>query len=111
MKAIRYYRYGAPDVLELRDVDMPAVGDDDVLVRVRAASVNPLDSADKNCQALAARLPGTGLRCTPVSSRAHKYAYRPRTLDSRRAIVRAGGVRSSRTPPITDAARGHGLSA
>jgi len=43
MKAIRYYRYGPPDVLELRDVDMPAVGDDDVLVRVRAASVNPLD--------------------------------------------------------------------
>jgi NADPH:quinone reductase-like Zn-dependent oxidoreductase len=43
MKAIRYDRYGPPDVLELRDVDMPAVGGDDVLVRVRAASVNPLD--------------------------------------------------------------------
>jgi NADPH:quinone reductase-like Zn-dependent oxidoreductase len=43
MKAIRYVRYGSPDVLELRDVDKPAVTDDDVLVRVRAASVNPLD--------------------------------------------------------------------
>jgi NADPH:quinone reductase-like Zn-dependent oxidoreductase len=43
MKAIRFDRYGPPDVLELRDVDMPAVGDDEVLVRVRAASVNPLD--------------------------------------------------------------------
>jgi NADPH:quinone reductase-like Zn-dependent oxidoreductase len=43
MKAIRYYRYGPPDVLELRDVGMPAVGDAEVLVRVRAASVNPLD--------------------------------------------------------------------
>jgi NADPH:quinone reductase-like Zn-dependent oxidoreductase len=43
MKAIRYHHYGSPDVLELRDVDVPAVGDDDVLVRVRAASVNPLD--------------------------------------------------------------------
>lgn len=43
MKAIRFERYGPPSVLELRDVDMPAVGDDDVLVRVRAASVNPLD--------------------------------------------------------------------
>jgi len=42
MKAIRYYRYGPPDVLELRDIDRPAVGDDEVLVRVRAASVNPL---------------------------------------------------------------------
>ncbi|HEY6275384.1 MAG TPA: NAD(P)-dependent alcohol dehydrogenase [Streptosporangiaceae bacterium] len=43
MKAIRYYRYGPPDVLELADVDMPAVGDDELLIRVRAASVNPLD--------------------------------------------------------------------
>jgi NADPH:quinone reductase-like Zn-dependent oxidoreductase len=43
MKAIRYYRYGPPDVLELQDIDPPAVGDNEVLVRVRAASVNPLD--------------------------------------------------------------------
>src|SRR5215468_6179906 len=43
MKAIRYYRYGPPEVLELSDVDMPSVGDDEILVRVRAASVNPLD--------------------------------------------------------------------
>jgi NADPH:quinone reductase-like Zn-dependent oxidoreductase len=43
MKAIRFDRYGPPEVLQLRDVDMPAVGDNDVLVRVRAASVNPLD--------------------------------------------------------------------
>src|SRR5215813_346543 len=43
MKATRFDRYGPPEVLQLRDVDMPAVGDNDVLVRVRAASVNPLD--------------------------------------------------------------------
>jgi len=43
MKAIRFDRYGPPEVLQLRDVDMPVVGDKDVLVRVRAASVNPLD--------------------------------------------------------------------
>lgn len=43
MKAIRYRRYGTPDVLEFEDAPMPAVGDEDVLVRVRAASLNPLD--------------------------------------------------------------------
>ena len=43
MKAIRYHRYGSPDVLALEEVDLPVAGDNDVLVRVRAASVNPLD--------------------------------------------------------------------
>jgi NADPH:quinone reductase-like Zn-dependent oxidoreductase len=45
MKAIRYYKYGSTDVLELEDVNMPVVGDDDILVRVSAASVNVLDNA------------------------------------------------------------------
>jgi NADPH:quinone reductase-like Zn-dependent oxidoreductase len=43
MKAMVYDRYGSPDVLELRDVDEPALTDDGVLVRVRASSVNPYD--------------------------------------------------------------------
>jgi NADPH:quinone reductase-like Zn-dependent oxidoreductase len=40
MKAIVQDRYGSPDVLELRAIDKPVVGDDDVLVGVRAAAVN-----------------------------------------------------------------------
>src|SRR2546430_6913049 len=43
MKAIVVQKYGSPDVLELKDVEKPAVEDDGVLVRVRAASVNPAD--------------------------------------------------------------------
>ena len=43
MKAIVHERYGRPDVLELRDVDMPEIADEQVLVRVRAASVNPVE--------------------------------------------------------------------
>ncbi|MBO0867141.1 MAG: NAD(P)-dependent alcohol dehydrogenase [Micromonosporaceae bacterium] len=43
MKAIRYRRYGPPGVLELADVARPVAGADDLLVRVRAASVNPRD--------------------------------------------------------------------
>lgn len=35
--------YGSPDVLELRDVEMPRIDDQGVLVRVHAASVNALD--------------------------------------------------------------------
>jgi NADPH:quinone reductase-like Zn-dependent oxidoreductase len=41
MKAIVQDRYGSPDVLELRDIDKPEVGDHDVLLRVRAAGVDP----------------------------------------------------------------------
>jgi NADPH:quinone reductase-like Zn-dependent oxidoreductase len=43
LKAITYHRYGPPDVLEFQEVDEPVVNDDEVLVRVRAASANPRD--------------------------------------------------------------------
>lgn len=43
MQAILYYQYGSPDVLQLQDIDRPTVGDNDVLIRVRAAAVNPAD--------------------------------------------------------------------
>jgi NADPH:quinone reductase-like Zn-dependent oxidoreductase len=45
MKAIYRDRFGSPDVLELRDIEKPAIKGDEVLVRVRAASVNPADWA------------------------------------------------------------------
>ncbi len=43
MKAIVYRCYGSPDVLEFEDIEKPTPADDEVLVKVVAASVNPLD--------------------------------------------------------------------
>jgi NADPH:quinone reductase-like Zn-dependent oxidoreductase len=43
MKAVAHRRYGGPDVLAYTDVDLPVVGDDDVLVRVSAAALHPGD--------------------------------------------------------------------
>lgn len=43
MKAAVRDRYGSPDVVELRDLDRPIAADDEILVRVEAASVNRAD--------------------------------------------------------------------
>ena len=43
MKAIVYTQYGSPDVLHLEDVEKPGPDDNEVLIKVHAASVNPAD--------------------------------------------------------------------
>jgi NADPH:quinone reductase-like Zn-dependent oxidoreductase len=43
MKAIVYHNYGSPDVLECEEIEKPTAGGNEVLIKVRAASVNPLD--------------------------------------------------------------------
>jgi len=43
MKAAVYTRYGPPDVIRIVDVEKPVPKDAEVLIKVRAASVNPLD--------------------------------------------------------------------
>jgi NADPH:quinone reductase-like Zn-dependent oxidoreductase len=43
MKAITSHRYSSPDVLGLEEVGDPVAGDGEVLVRMRAVSVNPRD--------------------------------------------------------------------
>jgi NADPH:quinone reductase-like Zn-dependent oxidoreductase len=45
MKAIVQEAYGSPDALKFRDIDKPGIGANEVLVRVRAAGVNPADWA------------------------------------------------------------------
>ncbi|WP_369045079.1 NADP-dependent oxidoreductase [Sinomonas sp. P10A9] len=43
MKALTYSTYGSADVLELTDLPTPHPGSDSVLVKVKAASINPVD--------------------------------------------------------------------
>ena len=43
MKAAVYSRYGPPEVVQISDVEKPVPSDDEVLIKVRAASVNPAD--------------------------------------------------------------------
>jgi NADPH:quinone reductase-like Zn-dependent oxidoreductase len=62
MKAIVQDRYGSPDVLELKEIERPVPGDGDVLVRVRAASVNPQDWHIMRASPFIVRTSGFGLR-------------------------------------------------
>lgn len=43
MKGWKYDKYGSPDVLELTEVDVPQIADDQVLVKIGAAALNPVD--------------------------------------------------------------------
>jgi NADPH:quinone reductase-like Zn-dependent oxidoreductase len=68
MKAIVQTKYGSPDDLERREVEKPAVGDDQVLVRVHAASVHPDVWHVVAGRPLILRLMGAGLSrpCNPI---------------------------------------------
>ena len=43
MKAVRHHDYGGPEALVLEEVPLPEPGADQVLIRLRAAGVNPAD--------------------------------------------------------------------
>ena len=61
MQAVVYDRYGAPDVLRIADVERPAPGPNEVLVRVRAATVSRTDCGFRGGKPAIMRL-GTGVR-------------------------------------------------
>ncbi|MBI3110210.1 MAG: NAD(P)-dependent alcohol dehydrogenase [Ignavibacteriales bacterium] len=61
MKAIVYHKYGSPDVLELKEVEKPTPKDDEVLIKVHAASVNAYDWHFLTADIFLIRLMGGGL--------------------------------------------------
>jgi NADPH:quinone reductase-like Zn-dependent oxidoreductase len=62
MKAISYDRYGSPDVLKCGETAKPAPGDDEVLIRIRAAALNPYDWHFMRGEPYAVRIAAGGLR-------------------------------------------------
>ena len=62
MKAIVYEEYGPPDVLQFKEVEKPAPKDDEVLVKVHAASVNYIDWQVLRGESYFLRLTTGGLR-------------------------------------------------
>ena len=60
MKAIVYEKYGSPDVLEFREIEKPVPKDDEVLVKVHAASLNAYDWHLMRADPFLVRLMGMG---------------------------------------------------
>jgi NADPH:quinone reductase-like Zn-dependent oxidoreductase len=69
MKAFVLRSFGSPDVLQLAEIDKPVPADDEVLLRVRATSVNPYDWHNMRGEPYVARLMpgGLGLRRPKLS--------------------------------------------
>jgi NADPH:quinone reductase-like Zn-dependent oxidoreductase len=74
MKAIVYREFGGPEVLTLEEIDRPVPTDDQVLVRVRAASINPLDWHFMEGTPYVARLMAFGLLQPSVTRLGVDYA-------------------------------------
>jgi NADPH:quinone reductase-like Zn-dependent oxidoreductase len=62
MRAVVYHQYGSPDVLKCEEIEKPIAGDDEVLIKLCAASVNPLDWHFMRGKPLPARLMMGALR-------------------------------------------------
>lgn len=61
MKAIVYEKYGSPDVIQLKDIEKPTPKDDEVLIKIHAASVNAYDWHFLTADIFLIRLMGGGL--------------------------------------------------
>ncbi|MDH3458799.1 MAG: NAD(P)-dependent alcohol dehydrogenase [Gemmatimonadota bacterium] len=82
MKAIVYHNYGSPAVLRCEEVEKPAAGVNQVLIRVHAASVNALDSHLRSADIMLVRLTGGGLLKPKVRSLGADLAGRVEAVGS-----------------------------
>jgi NADPH:quinone reductase-like Zn-dependent oxidoreductase len=90
MKAVVQDTYGAPDVLELREIDKPVVRDDDLLVRVRAAGVDPGVWHLMTGLPYLVRVMGYGLRTPKVGIRGRDVAGRVEAVGTNVTRFRPG---------------------
>jgi NADPH:quinone reductase-like Zn-dependent oxidoreductase len=90
MKAVVQDTYGSPEVLELRDIDKPLVGDDEVLVQVRAAGVDPGVWHLMTGRPYLVRVMGYGLRTPKVGVRGRDVAGRVEAVGTNVTRLRPG---------------------
>ncbi|HEX6551177.1 MAG TPA: zinc-binding dehydrogenase [Ktedonobacteraceae bacterium] len=108
MKAVQFAQYGDPDVLQVREVPDPTPGPGDVLVQVKATTVNRLDLFQRNGSRPVDKLPFTpGLEAAGIvvkDSRGFHAGERVMTTRAARAVG-GGGYASMIAVPAEDLVR------
>ena len=98
MKAVQFAYYGDPDVLQVKEVPDPTPGSDDVLIEVKATTVNRLDLFQRNGSRPVNKLPFTpGLEAAGVvANDAHGFRAGERVMTTRAILAKGGGGYASK---------------
>ncbi len=107
MKAIQFDHTGAPEVLTVHEVADPVAGPDDVLVAVKATSINHLDLFQRDGSRPVNKLPFTpGLEAAGVVLQAnHGFEEGEHVLTTHAQVHGSGGYASMLAVPATSLAR------
>ncbi len=108
MKAVQFAQYGGPEVLQVQEVRDPIPGPTDVLIQVKATTVNRLDLFQRDGSRPVARLPFTpGLEAAGVVLRDNQGFHAGERVMTTRAVgaVGGGGYASMIAAPAADLIR------
>ena len=108
MKAVQFAQYGDPEVLQVYDVTDPIPGDEDVLIQVKATTVNHLDLFQRDGSRPAGPLPFTpGLEAAGVVLNDSQGFHAGERVMTTRALAAkgGGGYASSIAAPAADLVR------
>jgi len=98
MKAVQFSRFGGPEVLQVQDVADPTPGDSDVLMEVKATTVNRLDLFQRDGSRPVDKLPFTpGLEAAGVVlGDGHGFRAGERVMTTRALAAKGGGGYASK---------------
>ena len=108
MKAVQFAQYGGPEVLQVREVPDPIAGPTDVLIQVKATTVNRLDLFQRDGSRPVAKLPYTpGLEAAGVVVKDSQGFHAGERVLTTRALeaIGGGGYASMIAAPATDLVR------
>jgi len=108
MKAVQFAQYGGPEVLQVREVPDPIPGPEDVLIQVKATTVNRLDLFHRNGSRPVGNLPFTpGMEAAGIVLQDNQGFHAGERVMTTRALAAkgGGGYASKIAAPASDLVR------